>query len=119
MRKLLAEWLSNPDGTPCPIRKDPALRKLSQEDIDVFLWVMAMAPKKELCRFRDLVFEVFLPTNGSVSKLMQSRLRYPDVSSLRESVAQQFTCPQGKTIGQVTQEDLLHYLVLWVGLKWE
>ena len=39
--------------------------------------------------------------------------------SLRESIAQQFACPEGKTMGQVTQEDLLHYLVLWVGLKWE
>ena len=76
-----------------------------------------MAPKKELHHFRDLIFEVFLPTDGLASKL--SRLRYPDVSSLWESVAQWFTCPEGKTMGQVTQEDLLHYLVLWVGLKCE
>ena len=75
MRKLLAEWLSTPNGTPCSIREDPASRKLSQEDIDVFLWVKAMPPdKKELHHFRDLIFKVFLPADGSASKIKRGLL---------------------------------------------
>jgi hypothetical protein len=53
------------------VREDPNTHKLNVCDIDVTLWVKAMAPsdKKEFQRFWDLVFEVFLPTNGTGSLL--------------------------------------------------
>jgi hypothetical protein len=66
---------------------------------------MALSDKKEFQRFRDLIFEAILPTNGSSLWLGPTGLIRPRASSLQESIIDQFICPKGKLIGQVTPYD--------------
>jgi hypothetical protein len=67
IQKVIIAWWHNPNGVPPAVCEDPNTHKLNICDIDVTLWVKAMAPsdKKEFQRFRDLMFEVFGPTNGT------------------------------------------------------
>jgi hypothetical protein len=71
IQKTLALWQCNSNRVPPAIHKDPNTHKLIC-DIDITLWVKAMAPsdKKEFQKFRDLIFEVFLPVNGTSSFAM-------------------------------------------------
>jgi hypothetical protein len=126
IRKVIVAWRRNPNGVPPAVREDPNTHKLNVCDIDVTLWVKAMAPsdKKEFWRFRDLMFEVLSPTNGTRSLLgidLQGSigLRKPRALSLWQSVVECFACPTGKTIGQVNAYDMSEYLRTHVGLTWE
>jgi hypothetical protein len=71
IQKVITTWRCNPNGVPPAVREDPNTHKLNVCDINITLWVKVMAPsdKKEFRRFWDLVFEVFLPTNGAGSLL--------------------------------------------------
>jgi hypothetical protein len=64
--QLQTQWLANNDRVAHAIRQDKQMWKLSIIDMDVNLWLKAMAPsdKKEFHRFCDLVYEVILPLNG-------------------------------------------------------
>jgi hypothetical protein len=65
--KVIITWWRNPNGVSPAVREDPNTHKLNVCDIDVTLWVKAMASsdKKEFQRFWDLVFEVLSLTNGT------------------------------------------------------
>jgi hypothetical protein len=69
--QTIVTWQHNPNGVPPAVHEDPNTHKLNVCDLNVTFWVKAMAPsdKKEFRRFRDLVFEVFLPANGTSSLL--------------------------------------------------
>jgi hypothetical protein len=63
IHQLQALWLANNDGVTPAICQDKKTWKLNVIDMDMNLWLKAMAPsdKKEFCQFCDLVYEVILP----------------------------------------------------------
>jgi hypothetical protein len=69
--QLQAQWLANNDRVAPTIHQDKQMWKLSIINMDVNLWLKAMAPsdKKEFCQSRDLVYKVILPPNGGLSPL--------------------------------------------------
>jgi hypothetical protein len=82
--------------------------------------VKVIAPdKKEFQRFRDLVFEAILPSDGSDLWLGLMGLLRPKASSLQESIMEWFICPKDKLIGQVTPYKVSLYLQTCVGLTWD
>jgi hypothetical protein len=81
---------------------------------------MAPSDKKEFRRFQDLMFEVFLPANGTSSLLGVDLHRQLDCES-------QGPCHYGNlwwtilpaTIEQVTAYDVSRYIWAYVRLTWE
>jgi hypothetical protein len=78
----------------------------------------AMAPvvAKDYCRFQDLVYDVIIPSSGDPSPLGSWPLIMPRAPTLHGLVLQQFACPSGKQMGQVTSADILLYLRSYIGL---
>jgi hypothetical protein len=123
---VITAWWRNPNGVPPTVHEDPNTHKLNICDINVTLWVKAMAPsdKKEFQRFWDLMFKVFSPTNSTQSLLgidlhESIGLQMPRALSLQQSIVECFACPAGKTIGQVNAYNISEYLRTHVGLTWE
>jgi hypothetical protein len=124
--KTIVTWQRNPNGVPPAVHEDPNTHKLNVCDIDITLWVKAIAPsdKKEFRRFQNLIFKVFLLANSTSSLLGidlngSIGLQKPRASSLWESIVVHFACPAGKTIEQVTAHDVSGYIQKHVSLTWD
>jgi hypothetical protein len=61
---------------------------LDSSDIDICMWLKAMAPKgmKHYRRFRDLVYEVAVPSKGEESPLLWHNLAPPLADSATKCV---------------------------------
>jgi hypothetical protein len=117
IRKFQVPWLANPHRVPPAIHQDYQTRILDVIDIDVCMWLKAMVPTvtKQYCRFRDLVYEVIVPSQGE-SPLLWLSLAPPTATTLRGSVRYRFCCLPGKEMKDVTTDDILLYLRSHIGL---
>jgi hypothetical protein len=118
IRKFQVPWLMNPHGVPLAIRQDHQTHILDSIDIDICMWLKAMAPKgaKHYRRFRNLIYEVTIPSKGEESPLLWQSLAPPLANTLCGSVQYQFGCPPGKEMNEVTVDDILLYLRGHIGL---
>jgi hypothetical protein len=118
VRKFQVPWLANPNGVPPAIHQNHQMGILDIVDIDVCMWLKAMAPTvmKHYCRFRNLIYKVTVPSKGEESPLLWQSLTLPLADTLRGSVRYQFSCPLGKEMNEVTADDILLYLRSHIGL---
>jgi hypothetical protein len=88
VHKFQVPWLANPHGVPLAIRQDHQTGILNIVNIDVCMWLKAMAPMvtKHYRRFCNLVYEVAVPSKGEESPLLWQNLAPPLTDSLRSSV---------------------------------
>jgi hypothetical protein len=86
--KFQVPWLANPHGVPLAIRQDHQMHILNSVDINICMWLKAMAPKgvKYYCRFHNLIYEVAVPSKGEESPLLWQSLAPPLVVTLCGSV---------------------------------
>jgi hypothetical protein len=82
--KFQVPWLTNPHGVRPAIRQDHQMHILDSIDIDICMWLKAMAPKgaKYYCRFRDLIYKVAIPSKGEESPLLWQSLTPPLANTL-------------------------------------
>jgi hypothetical protein len=94
------------------------MRILNSIDINICMWLKAMAPKgaKHYRRFCDLIYKVAVPSKGEESPLLWHNLTPPLADTLHGSVGYQFGAPLGKEMNEVTADDVLLYLQSHVGL---
>jgi hypothetical protein len=118
VRKFQVPWLANLHGVPPVIHQDHQTGILDIVNIDICMWLKAMAPTvtKHYCRFHDLIYKVAIPSKGEESPLLWQNLAPPLTDSLHGSVQYQFGCPPGKEMNEVTANDILLYLRSHVGL---
>jgi hypothetical protein len=107
--KFQISWLTNPHGVPPVIRQDHQMRILDSIDIDICMWLKAMAPKgvKHYRRFHNLIYEVAIPSKGEESPLLWQNLAPPLADTLRGSVHYQFGPPLRKEINEVAADNIL------------
>jgi hypothetical protein len=88
IHQLQALWLTSNDRVPPAVWQDKKMWKLNVINMDMNLWLKAMAPsdKKEFCRFCDLVYEIILPPDDRLSPLEGRYLVTPLGNTLRELV---------------------------------
>jgi hypothetical protein len=88
IRKFQVPWLTNPHGVPLAIRQDHQMHILNSIDIDIYMWLKAIAPKgaKHYCRFCDLIYEVTVLLKGEESPLLWQSLAPPLADTLRSLV---------------------------------
>jgi hypothetical protein len=86
--KLQIPWLVNPHGVPLVICQDHQMGILDIININVCMWLKAMAPTvmKHYHRFHNLIYKVAVPSKGEESPLLWQSLAPPLIATLCGSV---------------------------------
>jgi len=111
IQPLFREWMSNPSGVSRAIRQRPD-GTLDQDDVNVFLWLRALAPKKNPQGFRQLIYKLFSDDTGLTSRFPTRMWRIsPRSPPLRQAAEGRWEWPEFP----INEEQTLRDLAQWLG----